>query len=351
VACWARKAVGHVLASLLDRRSLRRLAGDVTFDRGVAYSSEGRVGDLVLEGDRLLASVSGRKRYRVRLWPERDGLGHSCTCPVGEEGLLCKHCIAVGLAWRTRPTVRVDATVAEIRARLDELPRESLTELLVEQALLDDGLRRRLLLADPGASLGRVLDAGEGGGQPGPPAPDQEVDAPALAERDFDAQPSRETYRRLREQADGWPGRRERALDRLRAADDEAARRSAGWLQPAGRTEVVGALLDEGDVEGAWREAREHGCAPDLWLEVAARREGDHPAEALAAYQEAIERTLGRRTGEAHREAIGLLRRIRELMARLDRQSDFAGYLASVREAHATKRSFIRLLDAAKLGG
>jgi uncharacterized Zn finger protein len=346
--------VGRSLASLLDRRSLRRLAGDVTFDRGAVYSSEGRVGDLVIEGDRLLASVSGRKRYRVRLWPERDGLGHSCTCPVGEEGLMCKHCVAVGLAWRTKPAVRVDATVAEIRARLDELPREGLTELLLEQALLDDGLRRRLLLAEPDASLGRVVDAGEAGAQPSPAAAEEEVDAPAQAERAFDAKPGRENYRRLREHAGlaaDWPERRERALDRLRAADDEADRRSEGWLPPAGRTEVVGALLDEGDVEGAWREAREHGCAQDLWLEVTARREADHPAEALSAYQEAVERALGRKTGEAHREAIGLLRRIRELMARLDRQSDFAGYLASVRDAHAAKRSFIRLLDGARLDG
>jgi len=568
--------VGSSLASLLVRKSLRRLAGDATFERGAAYASGGRVGEILVDGERLLAAVAGTRRYRVQLWADRDGLGHSCTCPVGEDGLLCKHCVAVGLAWqpgsaltRRRPAGTPAVTLADVRAHLDRQPREALVELLIEHALTDDALRRRLLLEAAGgrgdttvatyrAAIARAVDSGRrgesvqevigsvealiAGGQavaaaglleqaaeaveeairsepgsreelgdaleriaeahlaacrrarPDPvelagrlfrlasrshldtwdgaagryadllgpggvaahralaqavwervPAlgpgdvdadddgsragitrmmerlaaregdvdalvavlgrdlsvphsflriagayreagrhdqalewaergvaafrtePDQRLteflageygrrgrheEALDLAWSEFDALPSLEAYQRLSSYAGsggGWPAWRTRALDRMRAGEDDRARRAAGWPPSRGRSEVVRTLLWEGDVEAAWREARDHDCLPDLWMELATRRERDHPEDVLTIYQRLVERTLARKTNEAYREAVGLLGRIRDLMARLDRRDDFAAYLASVRAAHRAKRNLMRLLDAASL--
>jgi uncharacterized Zn finger protein len=45
------------------------------------------------------ARVAGGDEYAVQLWNEDGELGHSCTCPVGEDGVLCKHGVAAGLAW------------------------------------------------------------------------------------------------------------------------------------------------------------------------------------------------------------------------------------------------------------
>jgi uncharacterized Zn finger protein len=56
--------------------------------------------------------------------------------------------------------------------------------------------------------------------------------------------------------------------------------------------------------------------------------------------------TLARRTGDV--EAIGLLRKIHGLMARLGQQASFARYLESVRAAHKPKRNFLKLLERAK---
>jgi uncharacterized Zn finger protein len=101
-------------------------------------------------------------------------------------------------------------------------------------------------------------------------------------------------------------------------------------------------------VEAAWREAQEGGCSNELWMELAAKREKDHPEDALPVYQRQIEPTLNQKNNEAYREAIGVLRNIRGLMVRLDREPEFARYLESVRAAHKPKRNFMKLLDGAE---
>lgn len=60
------------------------------------------------------------------------------------------------------------------------------------------------------------------------------------------------------------------------------------------------------------------------------------------------EPTLNQKNNEAYREAIGLLRKVRGLMVRLGRESEFVRYLKSVRAAHKPKRNFMKLLDRAK---
>jgi len=47
----------------------------------------------------------------------------------------------------------------------------------------------------------------------------------------------------------------------------------------------------------------------------------------------------------AYEEAVKLLQKIRELMGRLDRVTEFEDYLAALRIEYKRKRNFIKLLD------
>ena len=47
----------------------------------------------------------------------------------------------------------------------------------------------------------------------------------------------------------------------------------------------------------------------------------------------------------AYEQAVKLLQKIRELMARLDRVSEFEDYVATLRVQYKRKRNFIKLLD------
>src|SRR5262249_22599846 len=126
-----------------------------------------------------------------------------------------------------------------------------------------------------------------------------------------------------------------------------AASRSP-W-SPSASSLLVEILLQENDVEGAWTQAQESGCREDLWLDLAGRRETTHPADALVLYQRRIGKVLQTTQKDAYREAVQHLRKVKELMVRLERPQDFVTYLAGVRKEHGRKRNFVQLLDAARL--
>lgn len=136
------------LDDVITEDRLSAEAGDRTFARGAAYFESGAVADLVVSEETLNARVVGGEEYAVQLWNERGALGHSCTCPVGDEGSFCKHGVAAGLAWLARqkhaPAQRGKDDLAAIREWLAAAPHERLVELLLEQALNDPALRSRL---------------------------------------------------------------------------------------------------------------------------------------------------------------------------------------------------------------
>ncbi len=139
----------HGLSELITEPLLQKEAGDRAYERGMGYFHAGAVTDLVVTDETLNARVEGGDEYVVQLWNERGVLGHSCTCPVGDDGIFCKHAVAAGLAWlaghkATPPAQRGRDDLAGIREWLAGAPREQLVELLLEQALNDPGLRSRL---------------------------------------------------------------------------------------------------------------------------------------------------------------------------------------------------------------
>lgn len=147
------------LTGFLDRPLLRRLAGARAYARGEDYFEGGQVGAVAEHDGKITAKVQGTRTYRVALRRDGDEADYACTCPVGRDGMFCKHCVAVGLAWLDQESGALPSKVAtkkakaqpritldDVRAWLMQQDKGALVDLLMEQAVEDDGLRRRLLM-------------------------------------------------------------------------------------------------------------------------------------------------------------------------------------------------------------
>lgn len=143
----------------MDTNTLRRLAGPRSFERGEAYFEDGRVGSLVEDKGKITAFVHGSSKYRVKLWNEDGNLEYECSCPVGQDGDFCKHCVAVGLTWlagndnkgKSTPSSGPKVTFKDIRSFLLTQDKEALTEMILDQAAEDERLRNKLLLQAAGS--------------------------------------------------------------------------------------------------------------------------------------------------------------------------------------------------------
>lgn len=143
----------------MDTKTLRRLAGPRSFERGEAYFEDGRAGRLVEDKGRITAFVHGSSKYRVKLWNEDGGLEYECSCPVGQDGDFCKHCVAVGLTWlagndgkgKSAHSSGSKVTFKDIRSYLLTQDKETLAEMILDQAAADERLRNKLLLQAAGS--------------------------------------------------------------------------------------------------------------------------------------------------------------------------------------------------------
>ncbi len=136
---------------LLSRASLKQLADPASFERGEDYYRRERVRDYVYDGEIVRAKVWGTDEYRVKLWAEDGDIRYDCTCPVGDRGDFCKHCVAVGLeviedhepgtsATPKKPAVTMD----DVRAYLKDQNKDALVEMIVRLAKEDDRLYDQL---------------------------------------------------------------------------------------------------------------------------------------------------------------------------------------------------------------
>lgn len=172
-------------------------------------------------------------------------------------------------------------------------------------------------------------------------------EAMAVTWDDFVARPVLERFERLRARSGGgagWREWRERALAHVRAQIG-GARADGPWIRPPDASELVRILLAEDDVDAAWAEARSGGCSDGLWRELAARRETDHPRDALEVYRRGVEPAVARTDRQGYEEAVALLRRMRPLMQRLGEEGAFGREVAALREGHRRKRNLVALLD------
>jgi uncharacterized Zn finger protein len=184
------------------------------------------------------------------------------------------------------------------------------------------------------------------------------ADAMAMLWADFAADPDLDGYKRLNEYAapaGAWPEWRERALALARErADAEALatrQRTHPWArEPDGYGSVVRFLLWEGAVDEAWSAAHQGGCSSGVWFELARHRERTHPADAIPIYQRRIEAAVSQASRRGYEDAVRLLQPLRALHERAGAEAgDFAAFVARLRDTHRRKRSFIALMDRARL--
>ena len=144
-----------------SRERLLDLAGARSYERGEEYALASRVDALIVSDDSASATVTGSAPYRVTLRvAPAVGLRGSCTCPIGETGAFCKHCVAVGLSVAGLATAGVD----KWRAYLTERPHGELVELILgaidRDAVLRDSVQLDMAAhaGDPEEALAAAID-------------------------------------------------------------------------------------------------------------------------------------------------------------------------------------------------
>lgn len=129
---------------------------------------------------------------------------------------------------------------------------------------------------------------------------------------------------------DQW---RQRALDmmRLLVADKKVS-----------NAELVRILLNDGDVEAAWNQARLGGCPRDLMSDVAMARAESYPEEAVGLIWNQVQEDLAKTDYD---RAVLTLLNLGDVMKCLGRGHEFALQLEALKEKYKSKWRFINLLD------
>ena len=149
------------LITSLTLDTIKSLADAKSFARGLAYFHDGVVGLVEEESGTVHASVQGTHRYHVTLSVDGDGeIEYDCSCPVGYDGIFCKHAVAVALSWlentgeevfhtddRAKPKKKRITKADQLRQYLETLPETELRNLLMEAADRDQNFRDKLLFA------------------------------------------------------------------------------------------------------------------------------------------------------------------------------------------------------------
>lgn len=147
------------MAVAISPDSLRSLGSDTSYERGMKYANDGRVGTVSQQGATVRATVAGREPYGVRLVLDGDALAGHCSCPMGAEGEFCKHCVALAIVWSAQgPDHRVEVPEESMQNDPEEaalrLSRDDLVDLVVGQAARNPGVA-----ADLFARAGMMAEA------------------------------------------------------------------------------------------------------------------------------------------------------------------------------------------------
>ncbi len=175
-------------------------------------------------------------------------------------------------------------------------------------------------------------------------------EAMKLAWQDFARLPGFASFQQLKARADRagqWDKWRPKARIYLRKHSTpmtQAPHGGARWAR--GYSELVQALLWEKEPDLAWREALAGGCTDEVWLQLAASREKEHPEDVIPVYQRLAELLVQEKNNDAYRRAAGIVKRLGGVMEGLGRGEEFSAYLVSLRKAHRPKRNFMAALSA-----
>ena len=184
-------------------------------------------------------------------------------------------------------------------------------------------------------------------------------DAMRMAWERFTESPDAETFRALRRcgiKCGVWADWHDRAVVHVRQAAERAQAADGSLVPGIARTGAVlsagsafvAVLLADDRLEEALAAARAFGCAPAQWLELAGRCEAEQPDDAVAIYKARV-RELLKQGDSWHSAAVDVLMKLRDLMAPLERTSEFEEYALDVRQSNARKWMFVSLFDRAAL--
>ncbi|GAA4635905.1 SWIM zinc finger family protein [Actinoallomurus vinaceus] len=168
------------------------------------------------------------------------------------------------------------------------------------------------------------------------------ADVVAVRRERFRSSPSLDDYRKLRDAARTagcWDTERAAALDLLseRTSPHDAEPYHGGSL-------LVDVLIDDGEVDAAWRAA-EGRANERQWLALADLVRGERPADALEVYRRAVELRT-QRTGDGnYREVARILLLARDCHRQLGADEEFTAYLAALHTAQKRKRNLMKILD------
>jgi uncharacterized Zn finger protein len=307
----------ETLADLLNKEVLMELAGERAFDRGADYFADRQVVGLQETDGTITGRVRGTYYYRVKLWADDGELAFECNCPVGPDGVFCKHCVAVGLAWldQSRPNVyftrkqtKRDVTDEEIRAHLTAQDKRSLVELLMDHADWDSDLRDRLVLTTA----------------------QRERKSPDLAA--FRGAIDKAIHHRVYVDYGRMPEY---------ARGIEAVVESLGDLLKRGHANEVRELTERAlkQMESAMNAVDD---SDGFMSGILDRLQELHLFACRAATPDP--RALAKLS--TYEEAVDILRKIRELMARIGKQAEFESLVESIRAQYKPRRNLMKLLDA-----
>ena len=147
---------GRAFRKAFARRPVEVMADRRSFERGLVYAANGRVGKRTATESSVKAKVRGSSSYQVKLWLEDGQPAFHCSCPIGMEGRFCKHAVAVALVVTDAvadPDQPAEAVI-DIRAYLAGLDHDALVDLLVERAAEDDVFDARLRMSAARATTG-----------------------------------------------------------------------------------------------------------------------------------------------------------------------------------------------------
>ncbi|MGW0838886.1 SWIM zinc finger family protein [Streptomyces sp. NPDC002787] len=171
------------------------------------------------------------------------------------------------------------------------------------------------------------------------------ADAVAVRRDRFRLERSLAAYRQLRsaaQEAECWEAERAAAL----AALGEDARRERGGQY--GGPVLIDVLLDDGDLDAAWREAA--GRADDRqWEQLADLSRETRPAEALGVYLRLVERSKEPTGDRAYEHLARLLLAARNCHRALGTEDAFTLFLTDLRTELKRRRKLMSILDRHRL--
>jgi uncharacterized Zn finger protein len=172
-------------------------------------------------------------------------------------------------------------------------------------------------------------------------------DADQLLWRSFERHPSSALYERLKSAAGKdrmlAEAVRDRALARLRAEIGKPTRRAEMRWFSAAELFVQLAMAEE-LLTDAWMVVNKHGCSEGLLQQLAEASEQSHPAEALKAYGDRVERLVRLGGQSNYDQACQIIGRMRRIRKGLGETAQHTVYLGDLANRHKAKRNFMKLL-------